>query len=353
VRSAAILTLAATIGSILLPAADAGGAPVPLSRSSATLRPAVVPDARKRGASPYATCTEERARRATMRHTVPASGAATQPSYLYVADLCGPVIDVLQAGKTYREDGYISNGLVGPADVVVDPLGNLFVANLASGGGNVVEYAQGNLNAPSFMYNANITQPIAVTTDAGGNVYEGDYSGIVNEYYPNRNTAIASCQPVNNGDYVAIDGVAVDSYNDVFATVHDGTTSTSELIEYPGGLGSCGNLRVLLSANYELYGIAVDKNAKLLITYQTAVASGVAVVDPPYRTFSRRIGGTGFQYASNVRLNNSNRLVFVTDVSADTVTVLNYPSGTIVTVLGTAEGLSVPQAAVEQPNAVY
>jgi len=354
-RLTSIFALAAAFGSIALLAARAGGSPTPISRvPSASSRPAAVLLARKRGASPYATCTFERASRARVAHALPPIGATTTlQSYLYVADLCGPAIDVLHSGSAYREDGYISNGLVGPSDVVVDSHGNLFVANLIGGGGDVVEYAPGNLNAPSFTYNANISQPLAVTTDAQGNVYEGDYSGVINEYYPNRNASIASCQPINNGDYVQIIGVAVDGDNDVFATVEDGTTSTHELVEYPGGLSSCADLRLLLSANYVLYGIAVDKKANLLITYQTAVASGVAVVRPPYNTISRLLGGTGFQYATNVRLNESNKLAFVTDVSADTITVLDYPSGKIVTVLGTAYGLSVPQAAVEQPNAVY
>jgi hypothetical protein len=355
-RFSAIFMLAAALGSIALLAARAGGAPVPIARvASASSRPISVLQGRHRGASPYAVCTEARTRRARFAQAVPM--ATTLPSYLYVVDNCGPVIDVLHDGTNYREDGYFSNGLIFPDDAFVDSHGDLFVANASVSAGAILEYAPGNWNAPSFTYNANIAEPAAVTTDAQGNVYEGDYSGTINEYYPNRNVSIASCQPLNNGDPISIYGVAVDSRNNVFATVFDLKTFYGELVEYPGGLNSCGGLTVLLTEPYFLDGIAVDKNANLLVTFENGDvgSSGVASVQPPYNTFDEFIGPPVFGDGGvcNVRLNKTNKLAFVTDNMADTVTVLNYPSGTVVTVLGTANGLSQPLAAVEAPNAVY
>ena len=61
----------------------------------------------------------------------------------------------------------------------------------------------------------------------------------------------------------------------------------------------------------------------------------------------------GFECALNIRLNKANTLAFVTDPCAHTVTIVNNPSLTIAAVLGTGNGLSMPIAAVEHPNAVY
>jgi hypothetical protein len=57
--------------------------------------------------------------------------------------------------------------------------------------------------------------------------------------------------------------------------------------------------------------------------------------------------------AAAIFLNKANKLPFVTDTCNFTVTIVNYLQGTNVTVLGTGNGLSEPEAAVEHPNAVY
>jgi hypothetical protein len=275
------------------------------------------------------------------------------PNYLYIADITGPntppVINVLRK-QTYSQVRTVSLPLGdSPIDLFLDSNKNLYVAiHNGPSGPNVTEYAPGQWNAPIFTYNANMQLPLAVTTDANGNVYEGDNSGYINEYQQGNNVPIASCLlPAS----VAPFGVAVDRHGDVFATTEAIYGSPSEqLVEYPGGLNGCESPTVLPLPQADVgTGIAVDKHANLLI----ANSGSVEVVDAPtYGTVNRTIG-SGFSCAGNVRLNEGNTQALVTDGCNVTVTVVSYPSGTNTAVLGTGNGLTGPQAAVESPNAVY
>jgi hypothetical protein len=341
-RPVSIIALTAALGSTGLLAACAGGSPAPTSVLPSSSSPlGTARYGRGGGASRLSTCITVRRHRARMaRGGSPRPATLPQP-YVYIADDCGPIIDVDQRGN-YDELGFITTGVSSPYDAFVDSKGNLYVANVS--GPSITEYAPGNWSAPNFTYNVNMTYPDAVTADVHGNVYEGDELGVINEYHQNDNVSIASCSLPSSSVY----SVAVDGHNDVFAAVFDGFTETLEIVEYPGGLNNCDSLTVLPVPSAGS-GIALDKNANLLI----AAGGEVEVVDAPsYNTLNATIG-SGFSGANNVRLNKNNTLAFVTDVSNETVTVVNYPSGTNRIVLGSGNGLSDPVAAVEAPNAVY
>ena len=270
-------------------------------------------------------------------------------AYLYVVDLCEPSIDVLNS-KTYYELGFITSGLDQPQDVWVDRKGNLYASNLF--GGDITEYARGDWSAPIFTYSANMSEPYVVTTDANGDVYEGDANnGYINEYYQQQNNnTVASCQPIAGG-FDGIIALAVDSHNDLFAEIFDALNGNYELVEYPGGLAGCPTPTVLPLPEGDMgdYPMAIDKNGNLLFP----AGGTVNVVDAPsYSTVNATLG-SGFECAQNPTLNKANTLAFVTDGCEDTVTVLNYPSGTVVTVLGAGNGLGEPYAAVPGANAVY
>jgi hypothetical protein len=346
-RPVSIFALAATAGSFALLAACAGNSPAQsglLPGSSAPLGTALQSSERGR---PLGTCTDVRrvgARNARGRATKAARGISTP--YLYVVDSCGPAIDVLRSSD-YSIAGSITDGLNYPVDAFLDSHKNLFVANY--GGETVTEYAPGDWSAPVFTYSANMGIPLVVTTDASGDVYEGDYNGYINEYYPGRNSpTIASCLPTAGGDN-DVYGLAVDGRGDVFARIFSYKSELPEIVEYPGGLNNCASPTVLTALSPGGGGIAVDKNDNLII----GASSTVQVLDAPnYNAVSATIG-SGFACATNVRLNKANDLAFVTDTCNDTVTVVNYPSGTNAAVLGTGNGISKPYAAVEAPNAVY
>jgi len=344
-RPVSVFSLAAALGAIALLPACAGNSP-----GSSSLVPSSAPSQQESlhsGARvrPLGTCTDERRDRSRITHGQSENPAKAVP-YLYVADQCEPSVDVLNS-KTYYELGSITNGVSEPYDVFVDLKGNLYEAD---GNGYVNEYSRGSWSAPSFTYSANTAYPFAVTVDDHGNVYEGDDgNGYVNEYYQEQNGAtVSSCQPF--GGEGAVKGVAVDNQSDVFVQGFTYAYSDSnELVEYPGGLNSCASPTILLPLGTAAGGIALDKNRNLLI----ANGTNVEVVDAPsYSTVSGTIG-SGFCYATTVRLNKANTLAFVADDCNDTVTVVNYPGGTNAAVLGTGEGLIEPYAAVAVPNAVY
>jgi len=344
-RPVCVFSLAAALGAIALLPACAGNSPgsSSLVPSSTAFLAASRPGERGR---PLTGCSGERRAQQEMAHSQPVK-AEKGVAELYVLDICEPSIDVFNA-KTYRELGSIASGLDQPDDLFVDRKGNLYVSNETLDG-DVTEYTSGE---PIFTYSANMGRPYVVTTDAKGDVYEGDtYNGYINEYSQHQNNGtVASCQPVADGNDAVV-GLAVDSHNDVFAEINDTDTFSYELVEYPGGLTGCPSPAVLPlpTADMAGYPMAIDKNGNLLIP----VLGSVEVVDgPSYSTVNATIG-SGFQCAANVTLNRANTLAYVTDECNDTVTVVNYPSGTNVTVLGSGNGLTDPQAAVASLNAVY
>jgi DNA-binding beta-propeller fold protein YncE len=330
-----------SLSSIFLLTACAGSAPI-LSSGSPS---AVAPDA---AALPYAGS-------AFVRQKWGRTTPATLPNDLYVLEYdfvnhCDcPIVDILD--RRYRSIGRITSGFSEfISDATVDASGNVYVADDYPA--NVVEYAPGQWSAPSFTYNANMADPIAVKADKDGNVYETD--GVtpfpINEYHQATNSVAASCD--SNGEVPA--GLAVDSSGDVFVALQN-STSTLDIWEYAGGLGpSCAHKVLPVSGTIaatpnDPHGMALDENRNLLL----ATGYEVAVIDPPYTAVNGTIG-SGFARTLNVSLNRNNTLAFVTDLFNETVTVVSYPSGTNVKVLSfPPTGEYEPAAAVSSRNAVY
>ncbi|MBV9700468.1 MAG: hypothetical protein JO078_10135 [Candidatus Eremiobacteraeota bacterium] len=261
---------------------------------------------------------------------------AKRPQVIYIGDYTYSEVKLLH-NKTYQDVGVIQNGVSGPIDVFLDNRARLYVANYA--GANVTEYAPGNTGGPIFTYSAGMTKPLAVTVDTYGNVFEADTNGRLNEFFQGQDVDVASCSVGN-----PVTGVAVDSNGDVFISFSVG--NGAQLAEYVGGLQTCSEsvLPVSLPA---AAGLALDNNSNLLV----ASNSNVAVIAPPYTTVTSTIGS--FAFARDVRLNKTNTLAFVSDRSTGEVTILNYPGGTTVKVLGTANGILFAESAVDTPNAVY
>lgn len=261
------------------------------------------------------------------------------PFALYVADPGSASVDILH-NSNYRAFEFIIEGINDPFDVFLDSQSNLYVANYSAG--DVTEYAP-NTGVPFFTYSSGMVNPAAVTVDASGDLYDADPgSGTVNEYRQGVNQTVFTCFPGGT-----LGGIAVDAFNNVFTSV-----GTSHVEEYKGGLGNgCrpATLRVKPPKGLGFSGIALDKHRNLLV----AAESEVLVIDAPSYSAVNSTIGSGFGCAVNVRLNKSNTLAFVTDPCDKTVTVVSYPSGANLKVLGSANGLDAPNAAVDWPNAVY
>jgi hypothetical protein len=292
-------------------------------------------------------CAGSQSQNALTPFAAPAATAATQhpaqpshakqPHDLYILSRSQSVVYMLH-DVNYRDLGVITNGVSGPSDAFVDKKGNLYVAN----SNNVAEYAPG-ATSPTFYYSAGMSSPVSVAVDAHGNVFEGDTNGNINEYFQGYNAVAASCFIY---EVAAPTGLAVDSTGDVFFNASDAGYFNS-LIEFYGGLAGCHSSGYLAGSGMGVEGLAVDSKNNLLV----AAGNVVNVVPPPYASVSGTIG-SGFNGASDVKLNKANTLAFVTDTTNHTVTVVSYPGGSNITVLGASNGLVAPYAAVEAPNSV-
>jgi hypothetical protein len=268
--------------------------------------------------------------------------AAKAPKDLFVTDRdLGEVI--VFANKTWQNSGKISDGTLNGDGDYVDKKGNLYVADTS---GAIEEYAPG-ADSPSFTYNASMKDAINVSVDSKGNVYEADYQGgFVNEYAQASNTVTNSCSPGGG-----VEGIAVDASGDVFVDYNG--NGGGRIAEYKGGLNGCSE--TVLDPTFKFVGgMVLDKHRNLLICDQQNAA--VDVVAPPYSSITGELG-SGFITPLHVTLDKTNKLAFVTDIGNTTVysvvDVLDYPSGKVVTQLGTAAGLEDPWGAADAPNAVY
>jgi DNA-binding beta-propeller fold protein YncE len=260
---------------------------------------------------------------------------------LYVTDEGFNAVEILANG-TYKNVGSISNGISVPHGDFLDKKGNLYVANAS----NITEYAPGG-TSPSFTYSAGMTLPLGVSVDGAGNVYEIDYHGSsVNEYAQGVNAVLHSC-PVSSPA-----GVAVDASGDVFvdAVSSSGLTNIIEFF----GLTMRGHpprcqfttLGVTLLTGG---GMVLDNNNDLVVCDQRAQT--VDIIDPPYSSITRTLG-SGYIDPYGVTLNKNNALAFVTDALLNEVFVYDYKTNTLVTTLGSGNGLEFPNNAVDGPNAV-
>jgi DNA-binding beta-propeller fold protein YncE len=264
---------------------------------------------------------------------------------LFVADGGLGDVEILE-NVSYTDDGTIHLGLNSVEGDFVDKQGNLYVADNA--GHRIQEYKPGG-SVPLYTYSAGMDQPVQVSVDSHGNVYEADYSthyygvgGWVNEYKQGTNSVEYTC---NIGGPVA--GVAVDSSGDVFisANIRDGSIV---VWDYKNGLNGCQS-----SINFDIPGafsggMVIDANRNLILADQKGQ---IDVIYPPYSQVNYVIHGFGQPFG--LALAQNNKTLYVADLGTGTVKVLKYPSAVLITTLGSGNGLSVPFGVTDYPNAVY
>lgn len=250
---------------------------------------------------------------------------------LYVTDQGGANdVDVLQ----YRQ--WTSIGTIDTVNAPwgdwVDNSGNLYVA--INEGKTITEYDP--IGNPIFTYNLGLVEPIAVTTDRFGAVYEADRVSGVSEFPQRIN------QSINCPNYPAT-GIAVDRRGDVFIS------SNNQILEYRHGLvDSACTPTVLPIVTSSPVGLAVDRQGNLLVADSGSAA--VDIVAPPYTSITGTLG-TGYTAPERVTINKAGTQAYVTD-GFQTVRVLTYPSGSNVATLGSANGITAPIEAVSSNNYV-
>lgn len=253
-----------------------------------------------------------------------------------VSDFGSGAVEVLN--RKYALSSTITSGLDEPNGNYYDNQGNLYVANDA--GNNVTEYSPaGSL---IFTYSAKQIDPVDVSTDKNRNVYVADFgdaaASVVLKYSQGSNLLSAGC-----GTGLANEGVAVDKSGNVFVSGNNPSTGTGVLLEYAGGLSGCASTTLGVTLGFA-GGLQIDRHGNLLACDQDA---GVDIIPPPYTAIGSTISSSCFHHALNKRQN----LIFIAQ-PAPTANVLvdEYPSGTAVTTLGSANGLSNPVAVATYPQ---
>jgi|GEM_PF-3728529 len=306
------------------------------------------------------------AAQATSSRLSQAAGAATTSNYLYVTDPKVNQLEVLDPSydlvKTY------TTGLATPVGDFVDGNGNLYVANENDCvHGNVVEYAHG-ATAPTFTYTASLSCPVYVGADKKGNVYAFDAGGGSTTLYrfkQQKNKAAKSWNTCNKTLYVSCspEGLAMGANGWVYLTIWgllpggkpSGYWVVDEVVPklnqqgyVPGSFGPAG-------------GTAIDKKKNLLAGAYPVGGCGKneptgneTIVDLPYPYHGSDwcpfdLGYIGFTAVTGLALSSDQTLLYVADYGGATLTVLSYPSGTFVTSLGSANGLTDPEGVAIGP----
>jgi len=206
---------------------------------------------------------------------------------------------------------------------------------------NVTEY--NSSNSLSFTYSTNLGDPVGVTTDNHGNVFVADYgfgsSGPVVEYPQGSNTPSNTC---SSG--LANEGIAVDKSGNVFVSGNNPNTGQGNIIEYSGGLSGCSPTTLGVTLGFA-GGLLLDKHKNLVACDQFV---GVDIIKPPYTSVASTIGGASDPF--HIALDKKQKTIFIADVGSAVVLVDKYPSGTPVTTLGAANGLSDPAGVAAYPG---
>lgn len=277
---------------------------------------------------------------------------------VYIDDSGNDAADVIKYNHWTIDEGTIGSGLTGPdgnwVDKPVAGARHLYIANY--NGPNITEYdTAGNL---VFTYSASMADPVDVTTDKHGNVYEADFNftvqggGYVNEYAQQSNSVLASCSPGGN-----IEGVAVDKHGNVFVAYNNLSTDVGTVAEYVGGLVNSGCTATVEPITFGyLGGIALDRQGNLVVCDQTGPGFSGAVVDvlaTPYSAITGTLG-SGYGDPFHVTIDMAGTQAYVTDLSAAAVDVLTYPGGSNVATINSSSttGVVGPTGAVDEHNLV-
>lgn len=280
---------------------------------------------------------------------------------LYVDDYGNNAVEIVANGgrapslaRQLDAPGWNKIGTIGaflsdqPVSNWVDKRGDLYVPDYNVGFyAQVSEYtSSGSLKC---TYSTNMRFPLAVTTDAKGDVFEADGLSGINEYHQGSDALVATCPHFAGGQR----GIAVDAAGDVFVSYY--LSGGGAISEYVGGLTGCSQTVPGVSLGVP-GGIVFDKDANLVVCDETNQV--VDIIAPPYNQISGHLGKTYgpfiFRYdlPSGISINKNNTLAYVTDWGNQRVDVVTYPAGAPFAQVGSGSGLSHPTGAVDESNYV-
>lgn len=256
---------------------------------------------------------------------------------LFVSDFGTGAVEVLNA--SHKLAFSLTSGLSQPNGNWTDKAGTLFVADSALA--DVVEFANG-ARAPKFTYSG-MNEPAAVTTDAAGNVYVADNNagnpGFIYEFAHDNNTIVKQW---NVG--ASPNGVAIDGKGNIFVTYLNFTTGASGIVEFKNGSTTGTQLPLTFG---RAGGITIGSSNELIVCDRNNAV--VDIIPSPYTTISHQITGA-FTKPFRSTLNKAGTILYIADNLSNVVALVKYPSGTAITTLGSAQGLSSPSGVAAFPS---
>ncbi|HEY1975217.1 MAG TPA: hypothetical protein VGG89_01560 [Candidatus Baltobacteraceae bacterium] len=270
------------------------------------------------------------------------SGRKAIPKDLFIANYTSSTADGVQVygNRHYRQRRTITNGIKGAQGLWIDTSGNLYVAN--SDTANVTEYAPGG-TSPMCTYSKKLGGPTTETTDSAGNVYVVDFNhfkvpGYIDEYRQCGNSVVKRYSIITPPT-----GVAIDSKGDIFVAYI--TVAGGAFEEFKKGEKTPTELNARIGSPA---GLLIDGKGNLIADDQRG---NIDVIPPPYKKVNTLVSGLYNPFRA--ALNKDQTLLYNVDSGEGTVSVYQYPSGKLVKVLGTAEGVTNPSGVAISPNAVF
>lgn len=252
---------------------------------------------------------------------------------LFVADGNNSVL--LFANKTYKLKGEISEFST-PDGLWVDASGNLYVSAVKQ---ELVEEFAPRSKSAKCTYP--VPDPVAVTTDAKGNVFVADFNflqapGHIDEFKQCK-SKIAKQFTVARGPQ----GVAVDEKGDVFVSFSN-VSFAGSFEEFPKGemTGTILPATVQTSA-----GIILDPSGNIIADDQQG---SIDIIPPPYT--SATILVSDLDGPLRPSLSADGKTLFNANAIGGTVTIYKYPSGTLMRTLDSSDGVDGALGVADSPN---
>jgi len=254
------------------------------------------------------------------------SGFSDNSVYIYDVDAIG----VPQIGE-------IKQGLNGPAGIVLDAQGTLYVANYL--GVTVTVYPPGQ-TTPSLTLSNDIALPVGVGVDANRNVYvtNGGGSPSILVYPPGQTTPSAT---ITSPLFVAPNAILIDPHGNLYLS--DEYTQISEMAAGSQQLVSLG-----LQGIHNSTGVAVDPITGNLFVATLNAGSAVHVFKPGTVDESYELVGSGTADFITIGAIKGQTYLFAPYSAGSTVRLYRHERKNIYATLSAPS--SAHQVAIKPPN---
>jgi sugar lactone lactonase YvrE len=266
--------------------------------------------------------------------------AATLTPQLYVADQPNQRVAIFSQ-KSGAPTGQITDAILGPDGLYIDPSGTLYVCNF--GAGTVTEYPKGKTTHSKTL--TGTIGPKYVVVGRDSTVYVSDFgNGSHSNLYEYAN---GSTTPTTKIPFVTFPaGIALDTRNRLYVAYNDSTKNDIEVLRFRPGSTTGKNLGIHLKLG-NAGGLTFDSKGDLLLDDQSL--PGVDVFPPGATTPSRQI--KGFSLAYQIALNHRDTHLFVSDPFGPSVAEVAYPSGTRIRTF--SSGLAGAFGVATSPDSPY